>query len=88
MGSLRVRHDLATVQQQKLIFPDGSDDKECTCNAGDVSLIPGLGRYPGEWHGNPLQYSYLGNHGQMSLGDYSPWDHIRIGHELATKQQI
>ena len=61
MGSLRVRHDLATVQQQKLIFPDGSDDKECTCNAGDVSLIPGLGRYPGEWHGNPLQYSFLEN---------------------------
>ena len=31
-----------------------------TANAGDmteVGLIPGLGRYPGEGHGNPLQYS-------------------------------
>ena len=33
-------------------------------NAGDmteVGLIPGLGRYPGEGHGNPLQYSWLEN---------------------------
>ena len=27
----------------------------------DVSLIPGLGRYPGEGHGNPLKYSCLEN---------------------------
>ena len=26
---------------------------------GDMGLIPGSGRYPGEEHGNPLQYSYL-----------------------------
>ena len=30
-------------------------------NAGDVGLIPGLGRSPGEENGNPLQYSCLGN---------------------------
>ena len=30
-------------------------------DAGDVVLIPGLGRSPGEGNGNPLQYSYLGN---------------------------
>ena len=33
-------------------------------NAGDIrdaGLIPGLGRSPGEWHGNPLQYSCLEN---------------------------
>ena len=29
-------------------FPGGSDDKESACNAGDPSLIPGLGRFPGE----------------------------------------
>ena len=28
-------------------------------DAGDVSLIPGLGRSPGEGHGNPLQYPWL-----------------------------
>ena len=27
----------------------------------DVSSIPGLGRFPGEGHGNPLQYSRLEN---------------------------
>ena len=31
------------------------------CNAGDLGLIPVLGRSPGEGHGNPLQYSYLEN---------------------------
>ena len=30
-------------------------------NTGDVGLIPGLGRSPGEGNGNPLQYSCLGN---------------------------
>ena len=30
-------------------------------NAGDSGLIPGLGRYPGEGKGNPLQYSCLEN---------------------------
>ena len=30
-------------------------------NAGDQGLIPGLGRYPGEGNGNPLQYSCLEN---------------------------
>ena len=38
-------------------FPGGSDSKESAYNAGDLGLIPGLGRSPGEGHGNPLQYS-------------------------------
>ena len=42
-------------------FPDGSDGKESACSAGDPSLIPGLGRSPGEGNGNPLQYSCLEN---------------------------
>ena len=41
------------------IFPGGSDDKAPTCNVGDLGLIPGLGRSPGEGNGNPLQYSCL-----------------------------
>ena len=32
-----------------------------TGDARDVGLIPGLGRYPGEGNGNPLQYSCLEN---------------------------
>ena len=40
-------------------FPGGSAGKESTCNAGDLGLIPGLGRSPGEGNGCPLQYSSL-----------------------------
>ena len=42
-------------------FPGGSDRKEPACNAGDLGLIPRLGRFPGGGHGNPLQYSCLEN---------------------------
>ena len=35
--------------------------KNVPVNAGDVGLIPGLGRSPGEGNGNPSQYSCLGN---------------------------
>ena len=42
-------------------FPGGSASKESACNAGDVGLIPGLGRSPGEGKGYPLQYSGLEN---------------------------
>ena len=42
-------------------LPGGSDGKECACNAGDLGLIPGLGRSPGEGKGYPLQYSELKN---------------------------
>jgi len=42
-------------------FPCGSAGKESTCNVGDLGLIPGLGRSPGEGKGYPLQYSGLEN---------------------------
>jgi len=42
-------------------FPGGSAGKESTCNVRDLGLIPGLGRFPGGGHGNPLQYSGLEN---------------------------
>ena len=35
--------------------------KESACNAGDMGLISGSGRSPGEENGNPIQYSCLGN---------------------------
>ena len=55
-------------------FPGGSDGKESACSAGDLGLIPVLGRSPGRGHGNPLQYSCLENlHGQRSLAGYNPW---------------
>ena len=41
--------------------PGGSVVKNLSANAGDVGLIPGVGRSPGEGNGNPLQYSFLEN---------------------------
>ena len=42
-------------------FPFGSAGKESACNVGDLGLISGLGRSPGEGKGYPLQYSGLEN---------------------------
>ena len=42
-------------------FPHGSVVKNPPANAGDVGLIPGLGRSLGEGNGGPLQYSCLRN---------------------------
>ena len=42
-------------------FHGGSDHKSSACSEGDLALIPGLGRSPGEGNGNSLQYSCLEN---------------------------
>ena len=42
-------------------FPGDSVVKNLPANAGDMGLSPGLGRYPGERNGKPLQYSCLEN---------------------------
>ena len=42
-------------------FPGGSAGKESACNVGDLGLIPGLGRSPGEGKGYPHQHSGLEN---------------------------
>ena len=52
-------------------FPCVSANKEPACNVGDLGLIPGLGRSPGEGKGSPLQYSGLEN-------SYSPWEHREL----------
>ena len=46
-------------EQIILGFPGGSVGKESACNTGDLGLIPGSARSPGEGNGNPLQYSCL-----------------------------
>ena len=54
--------------------PGGSDDKESTCNEGNLGSIPGLGRSSGEGNGNPLQYPCLENPRRWrTLAGYSPW---------------
>ena len=40
-------------------FPGGSVVNNLPAEAGDLGLIPGLGRFTGEGNGNPLQYSRL-----------------------------
>ena len=53
--------------------------KESSCNAGDPGLIPGLGRYPGRGHGNPLRLFLSGEcHGQRGLASYSPWGYKQL----------
>ena len=58
--------------------------KEFACDAGDVGLIPGSGRSPGEGNGNPLQYSCLGN--PMDRGAWWATVHgvTRVRHDLET----
>ena len=59
--------------------------QKTTCNAGDMGSIPGLGRFPGEGNGNPLQYSCLGN--PVDRGAW--WATVHgvptVGHDLLTK---
>ena len=57
----------------------GSDGKASASNVGDLGLIPGLGRSPGEGIGNPLQYSCL-----ESLMDRGAW--WAIVHGIAKSQ--
>ena len=59
-----------------LVLSGDSDGKESSWSMGDLGLIPGLGRSPGEGNGNPLQYSCPGkSHGQQSLVGYTPRGH-------------
>ena len=61
--------------------------KNLPADAGDLRYtgsIPGLGRFPGGGHGNPLQYSCLKNH--MDRGTWQATVHgvTKVGHDLAT----
>jgi len=59
-----------------LSFPGGSDGKESAYNTGDLGVIPGLGRSPGEGNGYSLQYSCLENPmDRGALAHHSPWGH-------------
>ena len=70
----------------RLGFPDSSVGKESTCNAGDPSLIPGLGRSAGERIGYPLKYSWASLVAQLvktwfrSLGWENPLEKGKANH--------
>ena len=52
---------LCIFMNSEMSFLDSSVGKESACNVGDLGLIPGLGRYPGEGKGYPLQCYGLEN---------------------------
>ena len=54
-------------------LPGNSNGIESACNAGDLGLIPGSGKSPGEGNGNSIQCSFLPGefHGQRSMVGYS-----------------
>ena len=54
-------HIFKNFPQFVVSFPGGAEVKVSACNVGDLGLIPGLGRSPGEGKGYPLQYSGLEN---------------------------
>ena len=66
-------------------FPRWHSGKESTCNAGDTSSIPRLGRFPGVENGNPLQHPCLGN--PMDRGTWWATVHnvARVRHNWATE---
>jgi len=57
IGSHRVGHNWSGLAAAVA----AAEVKASACNAGDLGLIPGSGRCPGEGYGNPLQYSFLEN---------------------------
>ena len=69
-------------------LPRWLSGKESACNAGDMGLIPGSGRSPGEGNGNPLQHSC-----QKIPKDRRAWwatvrgGHRKVRHDLASKLQ-
>ena len=76
-------------------FPGGSAGKESTCNAGDLGLIPGLERSPGEGNGYSLQYSGLENSmasigiAGSRLGDFTFTFHFHtLEKEMATHSSV
>ena len=67
-------------------FPGGSVVNNLPASAGDMNLIPGLGRSPGEGNGNSLQYSCLENPMDRGACWATGCGVMRVGHYWATKQ--
>ena len=65
-------------------FPCGSAHKESACGAGDLGLMPGLGRSPGDKNGYPLQYSGFENSTDRRAGRLLSMGSQRVRHDRAT----
>ena len=62
------------MKQHLQCLQNSSAGKEFACSAGDPSLIPGLGRIPGEGIGYPLQYSWASLVAQLVKNLPAMWD--------------
>ena len=60
--------------ERKRGFPGGSDSKKFAHSAGDLGLIPGLGRSPGEGIGYSLQYSWVSLVAQLVKNLPAMWE--------------
>ena len=69
-------------------FPGGSVVRNLPAKAGDVGLIPDVGKIPWrrKWQSTPVLLPRK-SHEQRSLVGYSPWGRKRVRHDLATNQQ-
>ena len=66
------------------VFPHSSAGKESACSAGDVGLIPWLGRSSGEGNGYPLQYCFLENPMDRKAWQATVHGIARVRHNLVT----
>ena len=80
-----MRQNVSNNIQNNKGFPCSSVGKGSACNAGYLGSIPGSGRSPGKWHGNPLQYSCL----EKTMDRATWWATVhevtRVRHDLETK---
>ena len=77
--------EIISVDMPWLGIPWQLGGKELACQAGDLGLISGSKRFPGEGNVNPLQYSFLENPIDRGAwwAAHSPWEH-RVRHDLTT----
>ena len=82
---MEISEQSCQVSNESLGFTCSSVGKESACKAGDLGLVSGMGRYPGEGNGNPLQYSCLEN--PLDRGAWWATVHgvTRVGHDLVTE---
>ena len=69
---------------QETLFTGRSDGKESACNAGDLGLIPGLGRSPGEGNGNHSSILAWRIPRTEEPGRLQSMGSQRVGHDWAT----
>ena len=67
----------------EIINKCGSEGEESACSAGDLALIPGSARSPGEGHGNPLQCSCLENPRTEEPGRLQSIGSQRVRHDCS-----